>query len=38
MTSQAIGIFEAATDPELFKSWFRDSTISRGWFAFLVQE
>jgi phage terminase large subunit-like protein len=35
MTSAAIDIIEAATDPELFKSWFRDQTTWRGWFVFL---
>jgi hypothetical protein len=40
MTSAAIDIIEAATDPELFKSWFRDPTNRdpttwRAWFVFL---
>jgi hypothetical protein len=35
MTSAAIDILEAANDPELFKSWFRDPSTWRGWFVFL---
>jgi Phage Terminase len=35
MTSAAIDIIEAAADPELFKSWFRDPATWRAWFTFL---
>jgi hypothetical protein len=37
MTSAAIDILEAANDPQLFKSWFRDRDPStwRAWFVFL---
>lgn len=35
MTSPAIDILEAATDPKLFKGWFRDPTTWRTWFCFL---
>jgi hypothetical protein len=35
MTSAAIDIIEAATDPELFKSWFRDLSTWGTWFCFL---
>jgi Phage Terminase len=31
----AINIIEAANDPELFKSWFRDPATWRAWFVFL---
>jgi hypothetical protein len=35
MTAPAIDIIEAATDPELFRSWFRDPSTWRTWFCFL---
>jgi hypothetical protein len=35
MTSAAIDIIEAASDPELFKGSFREPSTWRGWFVFL---
>jgi hypothetical protein len=35
MTSVAIDIIEAATDPLLFKGWFRNPSTWRTWFCFL---